>query len=292
MLIGLAAATSGAGQSTTALPSPPGSAPSSGASAPEGQGQQPAAVWVAKGLAAYGEGQLEKALAAFDAAALEARRLPIPHYNAAVVLFQLGRYDEARRRYLEARELADRFLRTKIDYALGNTALAQGAIREAIGSYDQCIASTAPGAALDAVRNDARINRAFAYEQEARSLAAEQEAGSEAPPRSRRPDRLRAPDETPGRAGESSAGQPETGASAGGGGSEDDTRKPAGREGSPRSGRRFGGAGGSRSGSAGAPGETPEDRLDAALDEIHAAQARRLPEEEPPASTGDDRRDW
>jgi Ca-activated chloride channel family protein len=291
-VIGLAVAASGAGQSPAVLPSSNGSELLSNVSALEEQGQQPAPEWVARGLAAFGEGRLEEALVAFDAAAIQAERLPIPRYNAAAVLFQLGRYGEARRRYLEARELADRSLRTKIDYALGNTVLAQGAIHEAIGFYDRCIASTAPGAALDAVRSDARINRAFAYEQEARSLEVPQDEGSEGPPRSRHPDRQRGPDDAPGQAEESSAGQPESGPSAGGGGSEGDTQKEGGRERSPRSGRRFGGAGGSRPGPAGAAGEAPEDRLDAALEHIRAAQARRLPEEEPPASADNDRRDW
>ena len=89
----------------------------------------------------------------------------MPRYNAAATLFQLGRYDEARQKYREARERADLSLRTKIDYALGNTALAEGDIPGAIRSYDDCVASTAPGAALEAVRRDAAINRRFALEQ-------------------------------------------------------------------------------------------------------------------------------
>ena len=89
--------------------------------------------------------------------------------------FQLGRYAEARQRYLEARQRADGSLRTKIDYALGNTALALGDIPGAIRSYDDCLASTAGGAALDAVRRDAAINRRFALEQ-AQSLAVPQDA--------------------------------------------------------------------------------------------------------------------
>ena len=53
-----------------------------------------------------------------------------------------------------------------------------------------------------------------------------------------------------------------------------------------------GGAGGSSKTPPGASGESPEDRLDAALDNIRAAQSRRLPEEPPPVSAGSDGRDW
>ena len=68
-------------------------------------------------------------------------------------------------------------LRTKIDYALGNTALAEGDIPGAIRSYDDCVASTARGAALDAVRRDAAINRSFALEQP-QSLSAPEDNSS------------------------------------------------------------------------------------------------------------------
>ena len=102
----------------------------------------------------------------------------MPRYNAAATLFQLGRYDLARERYLEARERASASLRTKIDFALGNTALAEGDIAGAIRSYDECVASTARGAALDAVRRDAAINRRFALEQP-QSLSAPQDNSSD-----------------------------------------------------------------------------------------------------------------
>ena len=49
-----------------------------------------------------------------------------PRYNAAATLFQLKQYARARERYQEARLHADPILRTKIDYALGNTSLALG----------------------------------------------------------------------------------------------------------------------------------------------------------------------
>ena len=56
--------------------------------------------------------------------------------------------------------------------------------------------------------------------------------------------------------------------------------------------RRIGGAGGGRSTPPGTRGDSPEDRLDAALENIRAAQSRRIPEDPPPASANDDRKDW
>ena len=56
-------------------------------------------------------------------------------------------------------------LRTKIDYALGNTALVLGEIPVAVAHYDRCMASRATGPDLDSVRSDAAINRRFALEQ-------------------------------------------------------------------------------------------------------------------------------
>ena len=124
-----------------------------------------AAIAVARGRAAYEAEQFEEALTAFEAAMRLVPNAAVPRYNAAAVLFRLRRYDSARQRYLEARPLADPALQTKIDFALGNTALALGNIPEAIASYDECIASTVRGAGLDVVREDAAINRDFAYKQ-------------------------------------------------------------------------------------------------------------------------------
>ena len=76
---------------------------------------------------------------------------------------------EAQALYNEARTRADAGLRTKIDYALGNTALALGDLAAAIRHYDDCLASTVAGAELDVVRRDAAINREFAEEQARRS---------------------------------------------------------------------------------------------------------------------------
>ena len=245
---------------------------------------------VARGQAAYEAGKFDEALGVFEAAARLAPGSAVPQYDMAAVEFQLGRYDAARQRYLAARPLADPGLRTKIDYALGNTALALGDIPGAIASYDECIASTARGAPIDLVRKDAAINRDFAYQQ-AQSPAMPQGEGSDDPSSSRRPDRKKAQDRRNGE-GPSSNDEPENGPSADGPNPQDDAENSAGRDRAPRSRRRAGGAGGSRSTPPGATGESPEDRLDAALENIRAAQSRRLPEEQPPANASDDRRDW
>ena len=82
------------------------------------------------------------------------------------------------------------YLRTKIDYAIGNTALAEGDIPGAIRSYDECLASTVRGPDLDAVRRDAAINRSFALEQP-QSLAAPEDDRSGDGSKSKKPDRKR-----------------------------------------------------------------------------------------------------
>ncbi len=246
---------------------------------------------MARGRAAYAAKGFDEALTHFEAAARLAPNTAIPHYDAAAVLFQLGRYHEARQRYLEARRFADSSLQTKIDYALGNTSLALGNVPDAIHSYDDCIASTARGAALDIVRSDAAINRAFAYRQ-AQSPSVPQGQGSDDPSASHKPDRRKSPDKRDGGDNPGAGDEPETGPSAGGTGPEDDADKATGRDRPPRSRRRMGGAGGGRSTPPSPSGESPEDRLDNALENIRAAQSRRLPDEPPPTSANDDRRDW
>jgi hypothetical protein len=199
---------------------------------PDRIGSESAAEAVAQGQAAYGIGRLDEALAAFDTAIARAPGLAIPRYNAAATLFQLGRFTEARQRYLEARERAGRSLQTKIDYALGNTALVEGDIPGAIRSYDLCLASTARGAALEAVRRDAAINRNFALEQ-SQSLAVPDDKTAGEPSESRSPDGRRNPNRHSGD-GQSSEGQPESDQASTGASSEaeaqgDRDRRPASR---------------------------------------------------------------
>jgi Ca-activated chloride channel family protein len=256
--------------------------------APPGFKASSAAEAVVRGKAAYEEGRLEEALDAFKGGISLAPRSPVPLYNAAATSFQLKQFVEARQLYLEARQRAGGALRVKIDYALGNAALALGDIPGAISAYDACLASTAGGEALEPVRLDAAINRRFALEQ-AQSLAIPQEQDSGGQDRAKRADRGRTPrrgsgDET------SPDGQPETEPAAGGAGPENagdgDRARPRSRP------RRSGGAGGGTSSQRGAPGDSPEDRLDAAIEQIRANQSRRLPEEPPPASANDDYKDW
>jgi Ca-activated chloride channel family protein len=292
LLIVVAGAVAGAAQSPSPEPRlrDDGPAPSTPLEPSSSATEESAAGAVARGHAAYQLGRLDEALAAFEAAVARAPDAAVPRYNAAAVLFQLGRYDEARLRYLEARQPADLSLRTKIDYALGNTALAKGDIPGAISAYDECINSTARGVALDDVRNDAKVNRAFAIER-AESLAVPQGQDSDNPSQARRPDR-RAPNRQPGDEDRPSQGQPETGPEAGGTGPEENVGSAADRDRPPRRWRHLGGAGGSQSTPPSTTGDSPEDRLDAALEQIRAAQDRRLPEEPPPGSANDDHKDW
>ncbi len=249
-----------------------------------------AAEAVARGQAAYNAGHLDDALAAFETAIQREPQRAVPWYDAAATLFQLGRYAEARQRYVEARKHADGFLRTKIDYALGNTALLLGDIPAAIASYDDCLESTATGAGLDAVRATPRP-------------IAGSHSSSRSPPRflkARAPAISRNPsgrtvDET--RIGAMTTairpdGQPETGQGGGGANPESDPNADGENNRPTPRRRRAGGAGGGRSTAPGTHGDSPDDRLDAALEHIRAAQSRRLPDDPPPATANDDRRDW
>ena len=119
---------------------------------------------ISQGQAAYEAKQMEEALAAFEAAVRAAPKAAVPRYDSAAVLFQLGRFEEAPRGIPRPGPCADAALCTKIDYALGNTSLALGDVPGAIEAYDACIASTARGADLDIVRQDAATNRDFAYQ--------------------------------------------------------------------------------------------------------------------------------
>ncbi len=241
-----------------------------------GSGRETANEAVARGRVAYQAGRLAVALAAFEHAIALDPGQAIPRYDAAATLFRLEWYPEALARYGEARERADARLRTKIDYALGNTALALGEVAEAIRHYDACLASTAPDADLDAVRQDAAINRRFAEEESARrpSTPPESEDGSGS-----RLGRPRPPGPNP--KGDESPKFSSPGAKA---------ETPVPPEDLPSSGRRgSGGAGGDatdpRHGS-------PESRLADALDNICEAKRRHPPDEPPPGDEEDDRKDW
>jgi Ca-activated chloride channel homolog len=240
---------------------------------------------VARGRAAYEAGQLDDALAAFETAIARAPRLGVPRYNAGATLFQLGRYAEARERYVEARERADRSLTVKIDYALGNTSLALGEIPEAISAYDQCLASTARGTALNVVRRDAAINRTFAIEQaQALAVPPSSDSGDDSNPRRRDPNRRGRGDNSPPDG--QGDGDSENGSSSG------DANPPENQAPPPSKQRKIGGAGGARSTPSSSPGDSPESRLDAALDQIRTAKNRRLGEEPPQESAANSGKDW
>jgi Ca-activated chloride channel family protein len=242
---------------------------------------------VARGESAYLAGHFTEALSMFESAIERAPGQPIPRYDAAATLFQLQRYEAARQRYQEARDRARTALCTKIDYALGNTALVLGDVAGAVEHYDNCLASTAVGAGLDAVRQDAAINRQFALEQAPPSSAPQGESDRDQSPSKQRnrPPGVRqrgdgGSDPTP----DDSAGtdpQPAGSNSQG----EADNRPAKGR-------RRAGGGGGASNLPPGSAGESPDDRLDNALDQIRDAQRRRLPEDSPSESSGDGRKDW
>ncbi len=246
-----------------------------------------AAALVARGETAYLAGQFTAALALFESAIERAPGQPIPRYDSAATLFQLQRYEEARQRYEEARDRASAALRTKIDYALGNTVLVLGDVAGAVEHYDNCVASTAAGAGLDAVRQDAAINRQFALEQAPPSIAPQGESDRDQSPskkRNRPPGTRQRGDDGSNPAADDSAGigQEPDGSNSHG---EADNRPAKGR-------RRTGGGGGASNVPPGSPGESPDDRLDNALDQIRDAQRRRLPEDSPAEASGDGRKDW
>jgi Ca-activated chloride channel family protein len=205
-------------------------------------------------------------------------------------LFQLKQYARARERYQEARLRAGPLLQTKIDYALGNASLALGEIAVAIRAYDDCLASTASGEQVEQVRRDAAINRKFAAEQ-AESPAIADSENPDGPSRSPRRTGRRGPDPRPDGDDTSPDAQPDSSEGGAGanpeGGDQDERNRPPNRR------RRTGGAGGAGKGQEGYRGDTPDDRLDAALEHIReAAESRRLPEELPPDRPAAEGKDW
>lgn len=240
-----------------------------------GKGDKSAAGYVSSGRQAYASGRFLDALAAFERAIAHDPVGAVARYDAAATLYQLGRYDDALLRYREARERADSGLRTKIDYAMGNTTLALGDVAAALRHYDACLASTVRGASFDAVRRDAAINRRFAVEQGARPSIPPDGGRDEPPPKPR-------PGSNPGRDGDTSHGSVDPKGA---------TPPPGGdsRSDDPTSRRGAGGAGGAGP-SPPRPG-SPEARLDEALKSVREGRRRRLPDVTPSAVDGD-RKDW
>ncbi len=228
---------------------------------------------VEKGRSAYRAGRWPEAFMAFEHAVAMEPRAAVPRYDVAATLFQMQRFADAADAYSQARQTAGAVLRTKIDFALGNTALALGDVTAAIAHYDACLASRTTGSDLDAVRRDAATNRRFAVESAQRRATPPRSGdGSSTAPRS----------------GSSGSERDNEGATDGGG--------PALAEGaegpnSPTPGRRGrGGAGGS--GSASPEGDSPDERLDSALKRVREARHHRLPESPPQPPSRRDRQEW
>jgi Ca-activated chloride channel family protein len=230
---------------------------------------------ITRGRDAYQADRLAEALAAFDRAIALDPRDPAALYDAAATLFRLERYDEARARYIEARSCADARLQTKIAYALGNTALALGQVTEAIHHYDACLASTAPGPDLVAVRRDAAINRRFAEESARQPTTPPKSENSSGP----RPDHRR----QPGHGLESNDGSKSSPPST-------NAVSPVPSDDLPLSARH--GTGGAEGASTDRRKDPPEDRLAEALDQIREAKRRRLDDGSPREGEPDDRKNW
>ncbi len=232
-----------------------------------------AAAAVETGRTAYGAGRWAEALNAFERAVALDPKAAVPRYDAAATLFQMERFADAADAYSLARRTAGAGLRTRIDYALGNTALALGDVQAAIAHYDACLASPGKGSDLDAVRRDAAVNRRFAVESAQRSPAPPRsEGGTSTAPRSRPPGSDRG-----------NPGSPDGRAPGPAGGAEGPSQGNPGRRGR-------GGAGGS--GSAAPEEGSPEDRLDSALERVREARQHRLPEQPPPPPSGKDGKEW
>ncbi|WP_337173622.1 VWA domain-containing protein [Paludisphaera sp.] len=236
-----------------------------------------AAQAVARGCAAYADGRFEEALRAFETAAALAPDRAVPAYDAGAALYQLGRHAEAVARYQEAREHAGPALRAKIDFAIGNAAVGLGDLPGAVRSYDACLASTARGEGPDAVRADAAENRRFVLER-LQAATAERDEPDDSGGDEDRPDGTKSrgdatPEDAPG---DGPDGRPPDSPGEG-----EPTDRPSPRQ--------SGGAGGD---APAPPGASPDDRLDAALDQIRDARRRRLPDQPPPESPRGDGKDW
>jgi len=219
---------------------------------------------VEAGRASYATGRFAEGLAHFERAIALDPVGAIPRYNAAASLFRLGRFNQARARYVEARDRANPALRAKVDYALGNVALAMGQVPAAIGHYEACLAGE-----IGPVRRNAAINLRFARAQSPKTEAGRDDGPGPAPDRpDRDPD---SPGDAPKSPGPASPG---AGAPAGG--------DPSGRRGD-------GGAGGD--GVDARPPGSPASRLAEALEAARGARRARLPEVPPPGPDSEIK-DW
>ncbi len=240
-----------------------------------GRGPRPSPRWSASGRLAYDRGNFATALADFEQAIVLRPDHPLPRYDTAATLYQLGQFVEAEARYREAREQAGPALRMKIDYALGNCAFARGDYRAALEDYDRCLASEVAGAEFNRLRADASKNRAEAEKRIPPEPSEPQESAANDQPR---------PDD-PGsgseRSDEANPSEPPPSSPP----SPDDASSPTNESPPGRSS----GSGAGDSGSS--ERENPVDRLASAIDNIQQAKSRRpdRPDIFAPAS---DLKDW
>lgn len=211
------------------------------------------------------------ALQAYEA---EIRRRPtaaLPRYNAAATLFALGRFEEAARRYAEARNLGDEALRARAELALGNTAMALGDPQRALDWYTSCLAS-ALRAGLSDVGSDAEINRRFAQE----VLDALRRRAAQPPEQPDPAEESPEPTESGARPEPEKSSRPEP--SPGGQGDPDSTKSDAADRPEPPD-------------TDASDLTTPEERLERAVENARQARRNRL-EGKSEARESDDRRDW
>jgi Ca-activated chloride channel homolog len=226
------------------------------------------------GRRAYDVRDFPAALAAFEQARALDPKSSIARYDLAATLYQLRRFPEAMALYQEARPSADAGLRTKIDYALGNTSLALGDIPGSLRHYDDCLASRVAGAAYDAVRRDAAINRQFAVRHSPPPPRQPGGGDREAP----KSPSNRSPRSTP----DANSREPSPPGP-------DGQAPPDGQNPAPPGLRGPGGAGG-HGPNPPQPG-TPEARLADALENVREARGHRL-EDQPPSAAEGERKDW
>jgi Ca-activated chloride channel homolog len=225
------------------------------------------------GDSAYRAADFAKAVGLFEEAIRLDPESAIPRYNAAATHFQLGHFDQSERLYLEARERADGALRTKIDYAVGNVAVAQGRFQESVAHYDACLASPADGPAVAAVKSDARANRLYAKRRVPPPSTPDSEGGRHAPDEKPKPEKPSA-NPPPRNEGDEQTAPP--------------SAPPDGPPGGAGAGRPDPTGGRSKR-----PAGSPEDRLEAMLDEVRRGQtANRDGEDKSPPKSETDRKDW
>ncbi len=219
---------------------------------------------VSAGDRLYREGKFHSSLLEFEEAAGLDPGSPIPLYNAGAALFQLRQFEAAENRYRAARKLCDASLRVKIDYALGNTSVAQGRYKDALKDYDACLSSKATGVGLAAIRRDAATNRSFA----ARLIP---------PPATPDPEGDRNSPSNPrgGSGNDASRKDRNPTNNQSGTGQDSPNRNPGNGDGSNQS----------------APG-TADDRLNGMLDNVRHALPTPADGAPPPEKNSGDRKDW